>query len=70
MIVSREGNVRAHCKKLGWFLVCLLVGCGGFDAEYDCEQTLECDGTATKSNIDLCVDVTEAVYDNLTVRAC
>jgi len=42
----------------------VVVGCGGFDPEYDCEQELACDGGGDDEEVDLCADLKEVIYDH------
>lgn len=53
-------------------LAAAALGCGGgYDAEYDCEQTVACqeailDQEAPASTVETCIDNSEALYDDLS----
>lgn len=60
-------------KRVGWGMLGLLAltGCGGYDADYDCEQTAACQERitgqpVTDTEIDLCADFSDGVYDDLS----
>ena len=61
-------------NRAGWGMLSLLAlaACGGgYDAEYDCEQSASCNERitgqpVTDTEIEICADRSENIYDGLT----
>ncbi len=73
MKARRSMLVSGKCPPRGFlFLLGLLVlpACGGYDAEYDCEQTVACAELMTgqsisRAAIEGCIERSEAFYDDV-----